>query len=796
MTAACAEVLATEIRIRGLVQGVGFRPAVWRLANRMGLSGEVFNDGEGVLIRIAAGRALAERLVAALRDECPPLARIDSLDLRPAAEPCGLDGFHISVSGGGDMHTQVAPDAATCPDCLAEIRDPFARRFRYPFANCTHCGPRLSIVRAAPYDRARTTMAPFRMCAACQAEYETPADRRFHAQPIACHACGPKVSIAKTGAGAVEFSAFSMLDDADAVAGMLLKGHVVAIKGLGGYHLACDATNADAVARLRSGKRRYSKAFALMARDLDIIRRYALVSPAEEASLASPAAPIVLLAARREPRLPETVSPGLSTLGFMLPYTPLHHLICRRLDRPMVMTSGNLSDEPQVVDDDEARERLGALADFILSHDRRIAARLDDSVVRVVNGAARVIRRARGFAPGALALPRGLRGGPPLLALGAELKNTFCLVKDGEAILSQHLGDLEEARTLADFERMLDLYGALYAHRPQAVAVDLHPDYLSSKLGRKIALAEALPLIETQHHHAHVASCLADNGVAAGAGLTLGVALDGLGLGDDGAIWGGEFLLADYAGYRRVGTFKPVAMPGGAQAMREPWRNTLAHILAEMGWPAFAANFAETELYDFLKGKPIDAMAAMIQKGVNAPPASSCGRLFDAVAAAIGLCRDAALHEGEAAMRLEALVDDKALAEVDEDLAYPFAIPNLKGSGLPYIEPAAMWQALLGDLYENAPKAVIAARFHKGLARAVAAMVAKVVMDGGARVTRRVALSGGVFQNRPFAEELIVRLEADGFEVLMQTRAPTNDGGLSLGQAAVASARLAADRGG
>ena len=787
---------ATEIRVRGLVQGVGFRPAVWRLANRLGLSGEVFNDADGVLIRVAADRRNAERLVAALKEECPPLARIDAVDFRPAAAACALDGFHISVSAGGPMRTQVAPDAATCPACLAEIRDPFARRFRYPFTNCTNCGPRLSIICEAPYDRERTTMAPFDMCDACRAEYEAPGDRRFHAQPIACHICGPKVSLVKTGGGAVEFSAFSMLDDADAVAGMLLKGYIVAVKGLGGYQLACDATNEEAVARLRARKRRYSKAFAMMGRDLDVIRRYAMVGPVEEKALASSAAPIVLLTARREPRLPDVVSPGLSTLGFMLPYTPLHHLIFRRLDRPMVMTSGNLSDEPQVIDDDEAREKLGGIADFMLTHDRRIAVRLDDSVVRVVNGATCVIRRARGFAPGALPLPDGLREGPPILAMGGELKSTFCLVKDGDAVLSHHMGDLEEARTLADFERTLDLYSALYDHRPEAIAVDLHPDYLSTKLGRRIASDKGLRVVETQHHHAHVASCLAENGVSASEGPVLGLALDGLGFGDDGALWGGEFLLANYVGYRRVGTFKPVAMLGGAQAMREPWRNTLAHILAEMGWSAFAANFGELALYDFLKAKPIDAFATMIRQGLNAPLASSCGRLFDAVAAAIGLCREASFHEGEAAMRLEALVDADALASVDEDLAYPFGIPNLKGSGLPYIEPAAMWQALLGDLYENAPPTVMAARFHKGLARAVAAMVRKVTLDGDARLTRRVALSGGVFQNRAFTEELIGRLEADGFEVLSHVKAPTNDGGLSLGQAVVAAARVAADRGG
>lgn len=781
---------ATEIRVRGLVQGVGFRPTVFRLATSMGLRGEVRNDADGVLIRVLADRATAERLVAALTAECPPLARIDVVDYRATEFEPDANGFQISTSTSGPMKTQVAPDAATCPECLAEIRDPFARRFRYPLTNCTHCGPRLSIICDAPYDRERTTMAGFAMCDACRAEYENPADRRFHAQPIACHVCGPRISIAKTGGGAVEFSAFSMLDDVDAAAGMVLKGHIVAIKGLGGYHLACDATNEEAVTRLRGRKRRYRKAFALMARDLEIIRRYARVGPVEEAALTSAAAPIVLLDARGDQHLPDAVAPGLSTLGFMLPSTPLHHLMFRRLDRPVVMTSGNLSDEPQVIDDHEARERLAGIADFLLTHDRRIAVRLDDSVVRVVNGKARLVRRARGYAPGSLPIPEGLRDRPPVLAMGGELKSTFCLLADEDAILSPHIGDLEDASTFADFEHTLDLLSELYDHRAEAIGIDLHGDYLSGKLGRKIAREKGLPLVEVQHHHAHIASCLAENGIGPREDPVLGIALDGLGLGDDGTIWGGEFLIADYLGYRRVGTFKPVAMPGGAQAIREPWRNTLAHILAEMGWSNFSMNFRDLPLHDFLKAKPLDTIVAMTRQGVNAPLASSCGRLFDAVAAAIDIHGDEAFHEGEAAMRLEALVDTIGLDSIDEDLAYPFAIPILKGTGLPYIEPLAMWQALLGDLYEKTAPAIIAARFHKGLARAITTMACKVTRDGDTRITRRVALSGGVFQNRALAEELTRRLEAEGFSVLSHAEVPANDGGLSLGQAAVAAARL------
>jgi hydrogenase maturation protein HypF len=790
MSASIEAPAATEIRIRGLVQGVGFRPTVWRLATRLGLSGDVRNDAEGVLIRIAAETDLAERLVADLKAECPPLARIDSVEYAVSKALADDTMFRIAESETGLMRTEVAPDAATCPACLAESRDPFARRFRYPFTNCTHCGPRLSIICEAPYDRARTTMAGFTLCEACGSEYELPSDRRFHAQPIACHVCGPRVALEKFNGGAVEFSAFSMLDDVDAAAGMLLKGHIVAIKGLGGYQLACDATNTEAVARLRQRKQRYSKAFALMARDLDVIRRYAEISPAEEAALTSTAAPIVLLDARGPLHLSDDVAPGLATLGFMLPSTPLHHLMFKRLDRPIVMTSGNRSDEPQIIDDEIARVELSGIADFLLTHNRGIAIRLDDSVLRIAAGVPRLIRRARGFAPAPIALPSSPRAAPPVLALGGELKNTFCLVKDGQAILSQHIGDLEDAQRLSDFEKSLDLFQALYDHRPQAIAVDLHQDYLSAKLGRQRARDANLPLIAVQHHHAHIASCMAENGIMQGDGLVLGIALDGLGLGDDGTLWGGEFLLADYKSYRRVGTFKPVALPGGGKAMHEPWRNTLAHICAEMGWPTFAMNFSGTPLHDYLQQKPVDMIASMIKQGINSPAASSCGRLFDAVTAAIGICRDEIFHEGEAAMRLEALVDAESLAAVDEDLAYPFGIPKLKDSGLPYIEPLAMWQALLGDLYENTPAAVIAARFHKGLARAIVTLAGKAVLDGETRLTRRVVLSGGVMQNRWLAEELVRRFEAENFDVFLQVKVPSNDGGLSLGQAAVAAALL------
>ena len=775
-----------EIRVRGRVQGVGFRPAVWRFARELGLSGEVLNDGEGVLIRAAGAPPAIDGLIARLRDEPPPLARIARIEMRAAAFAVSA-GFRIAESHRGQAATEIAPDAAICPACAAEIVDPYERRFRYPFATCTHCGPRLSIADAIPYDRATTTMAGFPLCPACRAEYTDPADRRFHAEATACHVCGPKARLVRLDGRAVSFESFSMLDDVDAVATLLQRGHIVAIKGLGGYQLACDATDADAVARLRVAKRRETKPFALMARDLDVIRRYCTPGAEETRLLQSPAGPIVLLRAAGPETLPEAVAPGLGTVGFMLPTTPLHLLALRRMARPVVMTSGNISSEPQIIDDDEAREHLAGIAEFALVHDRPIAMRVDDSLVRIIDGAPRVLRRGRGYAPAAIALPDGFAAAPDLIAMGGELKSAFCLLTGGRAMLSPYIGDLDDVATHDDYRRQLDRFAALFDHRPTAIAVDKHPEYRASKLGRDLARDRGLALVEVQHHHAHVAACLAENGRPLDAPPVLGIVLDGLGWGDDGTIWGGEFLLADYRDAKRIGCLKPVAMPGGDAASREPWRNLYAHLMAEMGWAEFWMNFAELELYRDLAARPRATIDAMIANGANAPKASSCGRLFDAVAAALGLCGERQGHEGDAASRLEALVCEHTLREEDEALAYPFSIPNLS-SGLPYIEPLAMWRALLGDLILETPAPVIAARFHKGLAKAVVAMTAKLA--GDERRFDTVALSGGCFQNKVLFEETASRLRAAGFAVLAHSQVPTNDGGLALGQVAIAAARL------
>lgn len=777
---------AVEIRVRGRVQGVGFRPTVWRLASECGLSGQVLNDAEGVLVRVGGDDEAIADFVRRMECEAPPLSRIDKIETRAFAGDLPR-GFSIVDSTGGQAHTQIAPDAAICPACAAEVNDPFERRFRYPFTNCTHCGPRLSIVRGIPYDRANTTMEPFHLCADCLGEYRDPADRRFHAEAIACHACGPRTSLQRLDGQAVGFDQYSMLDDVDAARGLILKGEIVAIKGLGGYHLACDATQPDVVARLRALKHRDAKPFALMARNIDVIRRYCVVSDDEARVLSSPEAPIVLLPALGTERLPDDIAPGLGTLGFMLPTTPLHLLILRRLDKPVVMTSGNLSDEPQVTDDGEAADRLGGIATYALTHNRTIANRIDDSVVRVMAGHPRVLRRARGFAPGPIALPPGFEATPPLLAYGGELKATFCLVKDGEAVLSQHLGDLEDARTFDDYRKTLALYANLFDHQPVVHVADQHPDYLSSKLARD---ADAR-LIEVQHHHAHVASCLAENHYPLNDPPVLGIVLDGLGWGDDGTIWGGEFLVADYRSYDRAGTFKPVAMLGGAQAVREPWRNLYAHLMAEMGWAAFAMNFAELDVHADLAARPRATLDAMQKAGINAPKASSCGRLFDAVAAALGICRSRQAYEGQAAARLEAIVDAATLRDEDDRSGYPMPITNLPGSGLPYIEPLAMWNAILGDLTLNTPTPVMAARFHKGLAKAIVAMAVKLARrDTGEPRFTTVALSGGCFQNKILLEQVVQRLEQQNFIVLSHAEVPANDGGLALGQAAIAAAHL------
>lgn len=789
--AASPSIDCVEIRVRGRVQGVGFRPTVWRIARELGLTGEVLNDSEGVLIRAAGLPRKIADLSRRIARAPPPLARIDAIEVRPYFGSLP-SSFVIADSVESDSSTQICPDAALCEACAEDVFNATSRRFMYPFATCTHCGPRLTIVTGIPYDRARTTMSPFDLCEACAAEYQSPADRRFRAEATACPVCGPTARLVslKTREAVGDPST---ADAVDAAARLIQEGEIVAIKGLGGYQIACDAMSAKAVAALRARKKRDAKPFALMARDLEVVRRFCSMHPAEERALTSPEGPIVLLSADGPETLPREIAPGLVTLGFMLPTTPLHALLLRGMNGPVVMTSGNHSDEPQAIEDADARERLGSIATHALIHDRPIANRVDDSVVRRSAGKIRILRRARGYAPSAIRLPQGFEDAPEILAFGGELKSTFCIVKHGEAVLSQHQGDLEDARTFNDYKKNMVLFEALFDSRPRLLAADRHPEYLSTKLASEQAREQGLPLIEVQHHHAHIAACLAENGRPLDTPPVLGIALDGLGFGDDGEIWGGEFLHVDYRGYRRVGTFKPIAMLGGAQAARQPWRNLYAHLMSAIGWDALALDFAGLDLITYLEAKPRTLLDAMLASGTNAPKATSCGRLFDAVAAAIDLCREVQAYEGEAAARLEAAVDPGVLRDETEALAYPFKISTAEQNDFPHVDPTDAWRSILNDLVAKAPSGTIAARFHKGLAQALVAMALSVREQSDRRFDT-VALSGGCFQNRVLLEETMRGLQAHAFEVLTHCRVPANDGGIALGQAAIAAARFASER--
>ena len=769
---------AVRIRVNGTVQGVGFRPTVWQIAADLGVAGQVYNDGEGVVVEAWGETESLQLLARRIESEPPPLARIDSL----VASAMNWRGpppaqFTIGSSRSGDVTTAIAADAKTCSACLAEVLDSTDRRYRYPFTNCTHCGPRLSIVNAIPYDRCNTSMAKFSMCSLCQAEYDNPADRRFHAQPNACPQCGPGLWLERSGGERLDSGIDG--DSIVAAAKLIKQGCIVAVKGIGGIHLVCDAGDTNVVKRLRQRKHRYHKALALMALDVDMVRRHAAVTPAEEQLLCDSAAPIVVLEKCGESLAP-AIAPGQGSLGFMLPYTPLHHLLMQEMDRPLVMTSGNRSDEPQVCDNGDCRVRLAQIADYFLLHDRDIVNRLDDSVLRVVAGAPQILRRARGHAPRPVPIPAGFPRDARVLAMGGELKNTFCLARDSEAVLSQHMGDLEDASTHRDYQGMLDLYRRLYDFTPTAIAVDHHPDYLSTQLGYSFAAQWEVPVIEVQHHHAHIAACMADNGLPFDTGPVLGIAMDGLGMGEEGELWGGEFLLASYSDSRRVAGLQAVPMLGGAQAMREPWRNTLSHLLACQDWDRLAAQYAGLDIIRFLKDKPLPVLRTMAERRLNSPLASSVGRLFDAVAAAVGVCRETASFEGQAAIELEAL----ALPFAEEAAADAYVIA-WRDDSLQFHE---LWQAILRDLEQGVVAGAIAARFHLGLARAAVDKARRLCAGYGLDT---VALGGGVFQNALLLEVLADQLRDHRLKVLLPRELPANDGGLSYGQAVVA---LAAQR--
>jgi hydrogenase maturation protein HypF len=748
------------IRVHGTVQGVGFRPAVYRLALDARLGGFVRNDSEGVWIEIEGDDAAIARFTDALVRQAPPLARIGVIEVTEIA-PRGERDFRVLVSSVGGATSErtraiVPADAATCDACLWELLDPHDRRYRYPFINCTQCGPRFTIVRDVPYDRPRTTMDAFEMCPRCRAEYEDPSDRRFHAEPNACPDCGPRVTLLERGARVASG------DDAlIAAVERLAHGAIVAIKSLGGYQLAVDASNDAAVRRLRERQRRAHKPFAVMAVDLAAIQAIADVDDVARDALRSPARPIVILPVASPRGVAASVAPGLGELGLMLPTTPLHHLLFDGGPPLLVMTSGNRAEEPIAKDDERALAALADIADAFLVHDRGIHTRADDSVVRVVAGAPQPVRRARGFVPEAIAL--GAEG-PCVLGVGARLKSTVCITRGPEAYLSQHLGDLDGAEAEAFFEEVVAKLSHLLGVEPVAVAHDLHPDYASTRWASRSPLAR----VAVQHHHAHVASCMVEHGRDA---AVIGVAFDGTGCGPAGELWGGEVLLADLASFQRLGHLRPILLPGGEAAVRAPWRVALA-ALRDAG--------EQDDLLSRVDRHQRESIARMLDRRVACPAATGAGRWFDAIAAIVG-ARDAVTYEGQAAMELE------ALAWLDPDSgSYPFAVEDPRAA--PFVlDLRHTVRAVAADVRRGERPSRIAARFHATLAEAVleACRRARHAHD-----VRTVALSGGCFQNRLLTESAQALLQADGFEVLVHRRVPPNDGGIALGQAAVAASRL------
>lgn len=748
-----------RIDIEGIVQGVGFRPFVYQLARRRRLKGWVLNDSRGVTIEVQGDVASLTEFAREVRTQAPPLAVISRFATREC--PLGDDtDFIIRESVGGlKRQAQIAPDTFVCEDCLRELFDPADRRFRYPFINCTNCGPRYTIVTAVPYDRPHTTLVDFPLCDACRAEYEDPSSRRFHAQPNACAACGPRLWLCDGQGRALEVA-----DPVRHAVERLREGRILAVKGLGGYHLVVDAANDEAVTELRRRKARDEKPFALMSRSLDQVRLYAEINDAEQRLLAGVERPIVLLRRRADHPLSRQVAPRNRFFGVMLPYTPLHHLLLEEHFTALVMTSANLSDEPIVFEDAEALARLGGIADAYLMHNRRIHTRTDDSIARVMAGRPVLMRRSRGYVPRGVFLPEAQ---PSVLALGAELKNAVCLTQENRAFLSQHIGDLKNLEVLRGLEHTVAHLQDILGVRPRVVAHDLHPDYLSTRF------AEEMPgvrRIAAQHHHAHLVSCLVENGRVEPA---IGVIFDGIGYGGDGRIWGGEFLLGDARGFRRAAHLSYLPMPGGDAATREPWRMAVSALVH-----AYGEVLPEVPFLAEIAPGDVRLLRQMMARGLNSPLTSSCGRLFDAVAALLGV-RDRVSYEGQAALELEQLLDE------DEQGAYAFAWRN-EGQVL-VIDPADLIRALVADLLQGVAGAVLSARFHNALALMIRDVCVLLRNRSGLSLA---ALSGGVFQNRYLTEKTSGLLREAGFTVLLHSLVPPNDGGLALGQAVIAGWRM------
>lgn len=756
-----------EILVRGQVQGVGFRPFVYRLAKRFEIRGSVANNGDGVVIRAMATKDALSAFIQAVIAEAPPLARIAGIESRPFKAGLKYTNFSILESEKGrDMFAHIPPDVATCPRCLGELDNPKDRRYRYPFINCTDCGPRYSIIESVPYDRERTSMRAFKMCDDCQSEYHNPGDRRFHAEPNACWKCGP--SLGWHGKDGEKIETDAPIREAIIA---LKQGKIVAVKGLGGFHLAVDASNEEAVACLRDRKGRPSKPFAVMAADLETAGLICEINALEVEALTSPARPIVLLRRRKDTGLAPNLAPGIREIGVMLPYTPLHHLIFTFPDAPrvIVLTSGNLSSEPIAKGNNEALKRLSGVADFFLLNDREIINRLDDSVVRIIGGKIRLIRRSRGYAPSPILL--GFEH-PQMIGMGGLLKNTFCLSKGRSAILSQHIGDLETPEAIDFFEEAIGRLKLMFEIEPEAAACDLHPDYP----GIRYAKGLGLPIYPVQHHHAHAAAVMAEYGLK---GPCLSVILDGAGLGPDLTIWGGEVLLTDLYDFRRLGRLGHLLLPGGDRAAREPWRMAMSAVFSAFGkdglWDAAPPSLSA------ISSEKRTSLASMVINHVNTPLTSSCGRLFDAIAAILGICLTAD-YEGQAAMELEAVSWDAR----DEKRLRNYPIEVLEQDGILIIDHTVLIKSILKDLTDAVPSSMIGMSFHIWLIKALCLIVERLSKKTG---IKEIALGGGCMQNKILLEGLIKGLGEIGLTTYIGEAVPANDGGLSLGQLVIGGAR-------
>ncbi len=752
------------IRVSGVVQGVGFRPFIYQLATEHGLYGWVRNTSGYVEIEIEGKTSSLDKFVSDISLKAPPAARIEKVSVQED-KTFGYSRFEIlqSQSHTGEYQL-ISPDLATCSECVSEIMNPDDRRYRYAFTNCTNCGPRFTIIEDIPYDRKFTTMEKFKMCPQCQAEYDDPFNRRFHAQPNACPVCGPQLQL-------VQNDGVVVADDEpiSAAVKLLREGKIVAIKGLGGFLLACDATNDKTVKLLRRRKVRPSKPFAVMVKDVGEAMRYCYVSEGECALLMSTQSPIVLLKMKEDGFLAPSVAPCLKYLGILLPYTPLHHLLMREVGIPLVMTSGNLSEEPIAKDNEEALRRLSGIADYFLWHNRDIYVRYDDSVAVVVDGETRLARRARGYAPYPVHLPFN---SSPILACGAEMKGAFCLTRDDHGFVSQHIGDMENAETLEHFQNTVDIYKRLFRINPRIIAHDIHPDYLSTRYALELSENEhELKLCPVQHHHAHIASCMAENGIEE---PVLGVSMDGTGYGLDGHIWGGEFLLADYKKFTRLAHLEYLPLPGGDAATKKPLRIAAAYLYYLLG----EKTLADSGLSGRINDDELSLLKQQIDRKINSPLTSSCGRLFDAVSALIGV-RDSIDYEAQAAIELEMIATD---FKPSSDALYPFDIEDNNGEKI--IRLGGLFDAILSDIKQNKSKAEIAYRFHISLARTIACLCSKLSDETGIKI---VALSGGVFQNRLLLHLVLEALQERNLITLSHKQVPTNDGGIALGQAAIAN---------